>query len=450
MKFGLNANDVHSQDFYAASKLLLVNALGNAKASENHHAVTHSVISEGKFNIASTSGQQQIEAITKSTQAENQQVKTADKDKLMKDVEIKTEVNKFLLSQAAGFTDEAYHKMFMSEHRMMGFVTDEKGKPIEDPERIEKLEKEGRKEAIKKGITDQAEIEKYVTDYSEKEIGKGYNIYQLYELSDQERQHIKPVTYTDPNTGKQETKYFVAFNGILNDIQAAAKFATQNYIAGRDAQTGTLSTPLYENVYFVHHPKANNIVSELLIAGYQKWTVSADNSVKQAIDILKDKGNSQQGLYLGSHSRGTLTISNALQTLYPDKQNAGRLANTTLKMVGPAANVSKADNILNDLQGRGEKRMSKEGSILIENNKYDPVGSWLMIGGNPYTTETKSANKGMFRVLADVFGDNSSSHNCHGLGQQQCKIDGYRNENDNRIMQSEKTIFELNQEINHP
>ncbi|SNV62635.1 two-partner secretion domain-containing protein [Pasteurella dagmatis] len=450
LKFGLNANDVHSNDFYAASKLLLVNALGNAKASENHHAVTHSVISEGKFNISSTSGQQQIEAITKSTQAENQQVKTADKDKLMKDVEIKTEVNKFLLSQAAGFTDEEYHKMFISEHRMMGFVTDENGNPVKDPERLEKLEKLGREEAIKKGITDQAEIKQYVRDYYDKELGKGYNIYQLYELSDQERQHIKPVTYTDPNTGKQETKYFVAFNGILNDIQAAAKFARQNYIAGRDAQTGTLSTPLYENVYFVHHPKANNIVSELLIAGYQKWTVSADNSVKQAIDILKDKGNSQQGLYLGSHSRGTLTISNALQTLYPDKQNAGLLANTTLKMVGPAANVSKADNILNYLQGKGEDRMSKEGAILIENSQHDTVGSSLFIGNNPYTINTNLKNKGSGVLLWDIAFGESSSHNCYGLGQKQCGEDGYRDEKDNRIMQPEKTIFEFNQDVSKP
>ncbi|EEX49809.1 hypothetical protein, partial [Pasteurella dagmatis] len=229
-----------------------------------------------------------------------------------------------------------------------------------------------------------------------------------------------------------------------------AKFARQNYIAGRDAQTGTLSTPLYENVYFVHHPKANNIVSELLIAGYQKWTVSADNSVKQAIDILKDKGNSQQGLYLGSHSRGTLTISNALQTLYPDKQNAGLLANTTLKMVGPAANVSKADNILNYLQGKGEDRMSKEGAILIENSQHDTVGSSLFIGNNPYTINTNLKNKGSGVLLWDIAFGESSSHNCYGLGQKQCGEDGYRDEKDNRIMQPEKTIFEFNQDVSKP
>ncbi|WP_424403532.1 hypothetical protein ACPEEL_05000 [Pasteurella sp. PK-2025] len=169
--------------------------------------------------------------------------------------------------------------------------------------------------------------------------------------------------------------------------------------------------------------------------------------MKQAIDILKDKGNSQQGLYLGSHSRGTLTISNALQTLYPDKQNAGLLANTTLKMVGPAANVSKADNILNDLQGRGEKRMSKEDSILIENSQHDTVGSSLVIGNNPYTINLNTLKKNKYTLLKDIVSNSSlSSHNCYGLGQKQCESDGYRMNQDNRIMQPETTIFELNNE----
>ena len=37
----------------------------------------------------------------------------------------------------------------------------------------------------------------------------------------------------------------------------------------------------------------------------------------------------------------------------------------------------------------------------------------------------------------------SSLHNCHGLGQQQCIIDGYRTKGDLK-MGNERTIFELN------
>ena len=49
--------------------------------------------------------------------------------------------------------------------------------------------------------------------------------------------------------------------------------------------------------------------------------------------------------------------------------------------------------------------------------------------------------------MGDIFGDNSSVHNCHGLGlglgQRQCITDGYRTEGDLK-MGNEQTIFNLN------
>ncbi|MFQ9122209.1 MAG: hypothetical protein ACLR5N_07290 [Haemophilus parainfluenzae] len=64
-------------------------------------------------------------------------------------------------------------------------------------------------------------------------MDKGRNIYQLHELSDQERNQLQKVTYTDPKTGKTESKYVVAFNGIFNDHNAAAKFAVQTILRAR-------------------------------------------------------------------------------------------------------------------------------------------------------------------------------------------------------------------------
>lgn len=52
-------------------------------------------------------------------------------------------------------------------------------------------------------------------------------------------------------------------------------------------------------------------------------------------------------------------------------------------------------------------------------------------------------NRGVIQRMIDMFGDNSSMHNCYGLGQKQCVTDGYRKEED-LIMNKEKTIFELN------
>jgi len=48
-------------------------------------------------------------------------------------------------------------------------------------------------------------------------------------------------------------------------------------------------------------------------------------------------------------------------------------------------------------------------------------------------------------IVGDIFGDNSSVHNCHGLGlgQRQCITDGYRTEGDLK-MGNEQTIFNLN------
>ena len=442
VKFGLTLGDVHSTDAYALAKLGLVNYLSGSKASESRGNLTPAVISEGVFDISSTSGKTAVEQIAKATQSPHQVLSQADYEKLAKKVEISSEFKQTFLTLGASFTDEAYHKMFIAEHRMMGYEFDKDGKLIEDPKRLEALKDDALKDAKEKGITGEAEIEKYVKEYSAKATDKGYNIYKLYELSDEQRKHIEPVTYTDPKTGKQETRYFVAFNGIFNDHQAAAKFAVQNYIAATNPENGKVDQQIYKNMYFVHHPKADNFVSELLIAGYQKWFKSGDNSVKQAESIMKEYGN--KGLFIGAHSRGTLTISNALQRL-DSKSNAmsSILSDTKMKMVGPAADVTRADNILNRLQGLGETRQSNKGSILVENHKSDLVGRSPVVGNNPYTTETNTHNKGWIQTIADIFGGDSSSHNCYGLGQKQCIADGYRKEGD-LVMHPEKTIFELN------
>ena len=112
-------------------------------------------------------------------------------------------------------------------------------------------------------------------------------------------------------------------------------------------------------------------------------------------------------------------------------------------MVGPAADVTRADGYLSQLQ-TGKERTTSDGSIRIENHASDPVGSMpILLGGNPATTSENNLNKGWVERISDIFGDNSSVHNCHGLGQRQCITDGYRTEGDLK-MGNEKTIFELN------
>ena len=438
VKFGLGTNDVHSTDLYAAAKIGLANLASYSSQSENNQSITNAVISDGNFNIASIQGKQNIETIKKSTEQDANKLEKADHAKMQKEVEQDVATIQSFTKNVGGATDEAYRTMFIAEHRMFTHKVDEKGNPIKDPEILKKINEE----ADAKGVSRK--------DYLQEQLDKGRNIYQLHELSDQERNQLQKVTYTDPKTGKTESKYVVAFNGIFNDRNSAAKFAVQNYIAGRDDKTGNINQKVYKDVYFVHHPKAKNGLSELLVAGYEKMfegsfgnVLGMDNSSLQAMNMMKQYG--KDDLYLGSHSRGTLTLSNALKALNTEDNQAKKLlSGTTIKMVGPAADVTRADGYLSQLQ-TGKERTTSDGSIRIENHASDPVGSMpILLGGNPATTSENNLNKSWLQRTADMFSDERLSvHNCHGLGQQQCVIDGYRTNGDLK-MGNERTIFELN------
>ena len=438
VKFGLGTNDVHSTDLYAAAKIGLANLASNSSQSENNQSTTNAVISDGNFNITSMQGKQNIETIKKSTEQEVNKLEKVDHAKMQKEVEQDVATIQSFTKNVGGVTDEAYRTMFIAEHRMFTHKVDEKGKPIRDSKLIDDINKEADAKGIDREI------------YLEQQLGKGRNIYQLHELSDLERNQLQKVTYTDPKTGKTESKYVVAFNGILNDRNSAAKFAVQNYIAGRDDKTGNIDQKIYKDVYFVHHPEAKNGLSELLVAGYEKMfetsfgnLLGMDNSSLQAMNIMKQYG--KDDLYLGSHSRGTLTLSNALKALNTeDNRDKKLLSGTTIKMVGPAADVTRADGYLSQLQ-TGKERTVSDGSIRIENHASDPVGSMpILLGGNPATTSENNLNKSWLQRTADMFSDERLSvHNCHGLGQRQCITDGYRTGGDLK-MGNERTIFELN------
>ena len=437
VKFGLGTNDVHSTDLYAAAKIGLANLASNSSQSENNQSTTNAVISDGNFNIASMQGKQNIETIKKSTEQDANKLEKVDHAKMQKEVEQDVATIQAFAKNVGGATDEAYRTMFIAEHRMFTHKVDEKGDPIEDPEILKKIDEEADAQGISRDV------------YLQQQLDKGRNIYVLHELSDQERNQLQKVTYTDPKTGKTESKYVVAFNGIFNDRNSAAKFAVQNYVAGRDEKTGDINKRLYKDAYFVHHPKAKNGLSELLVAGYEKMfetsfgnLLGMDNSSLQAMNIMKQYG--KDDLYLGSHSRGTLTVSNALKALNTeDNREKKLLSNTTVKMVGPAADVTRADGYLSQLQ-TGKERTASNGSIRIESHASDPVGSMpILLGGNSATTSENNLNKGWIARISDIFGDNSSVHNCHGLGQRQCITDGYRTEGDLK-MGNEQTIFNLN------
>ncbi|WP_179108243.1 hemagglutinin repeat-containing protein, partial [Rodentibacter trehalosifermentans] len=262
VKFGLGTDDIHSTDFYAAAKVGLANLASNSKQSENHRSTTYSVISEGNFNIGSTKGRENIESIKKSTEQESNKLEKVDYAKMQKDVERDMETIQGFAKNLAGLTDEAYRSQFITEHRLMTFELNEKGEPIIDEERENDL-KEQAKEVYEKEKPQDKSEEDFIGDYI-KRNPTGMNIYKLREVSDQERVALKQVKFFDQETKTEKQSVAVMFNGILNNLQAAAKYATQNYIVNKDGNK------IYQNLYFVHNPEANNVFSELMVAFYQK------------------------------------------------------------------------------------------------------------------------------------------------------------------------------------
>lgn len=94
-------------------------------------------------------------------------------------------------------------------------------------------------------------------------------------------------------------------NGIFTPPEEAAVYAEQH---AKDQ-----NVPLY----FVVSPQADSAISELLVAGYQKFLENnfwgLTNPTQEAKDLLYIYSNT--GLELNSHSCGGMTVENTLNSL---------------------------------------------------------------------------------------------------------------------------------------
>ena len=121
----------------------------------------------------------------------------------------------------------------------------------------------------------------------------GVNIYKLREVKDSERSQLGKATFIDPQTGRRVERRVLAVNGIFNDTQAAAKYASQNYIAD-SGPDGKLNQRVYKNVYFLNNPPANSRLGELAVAVYQKMLEGGpfglSNSTIQLRNLMKQYG----------------------------------------------------------------------------------------------------------------------------------------------------------------
>lgn len=351
-------NSMFSGSKYAAAKGIVGNLLGNGNDSENHSSTTHSAIANGTITITDGAAQQALSGKTvEEAIAGLSRGASLDNQALTRPDLEKLQANAELEQGLKGFAYQVGTHYTDESYRTMFLQA-----------------------------ADVYEVEK-------DEEGK---LVPGRKLTDEEKLNLQPGS---------DGKIHIANNGIFNDADAAEKYANQH---------STADGPQY----YIAFPKASNALSELLIAGYQKnldndfWGLT--NATEETKWMMLYYG--QEGLQLDGHSRGSMTIGNALESISKMPGADGVLSNTTISFFGPAYNAAAADALLSALQGyNGVADPSRPGDMVLtlQNHIADPVGR--LIGGNPATGGAIPDGTTLFeQMIRAATGQKDTSHNCYG------------------------------------
>lgn len=123
----------------------------------------------------------------------------------------------------------------------------------------------------------------------------------------------------------------------------------------------------------------------------------------------------QAGLHLDGHSRGSMTIGNAMESIAKMPGAEGALSGTTVSFFGPAYSASKADQLLSYLQDRNtiaDPAQRQNMVLTLQNHMADPVGRF--IGGNSPTGGTIPEGSTWLKEVINALGGQNTSHNCYG------------------------------------
>ncbi|WP_375685708.1 filamentous hemagglutinin [Bartonella sp. AP21QHHD] len=214
-------------------------------------------------------------------------------------------------------------------------------------------------------------------------------------LTDEEQQNLQKGS---------DGKVHFFLNGILTTPYEAAVYAEQH--------AENKNVPLY----FVVFPEADSAISELLVAGYQKFMENnfwgLTNSTQEAKDLMYSYGLT--GLDLYGHSRGTMTLGNMLNSFKQEGVH-GIADNTNINFYGPAFNVLVASGLLGYVSG------GKQTTIGFDGHRFDVVSR--LIGGNGYAYETISAGSNWWTEWWRVIMNPISSHTCLGDVGYKCRYD---------------------------
>ena len=360
----LNTNMI-SGSKYEAAKGIASNALDSGSGSASSSGATYSAVSRGatiindetgQLALTSTSVVETLASLNTDTANAHTSAELQDVNTLVAEAVVERQFKQAVYIEAVKFTDEAYRTMFLKSADMYEVT--------QDP-------------ATGKAVT--------------------------RKLTEAEKSALE----AGPD-GKVNIATNGIFNGKYDDPAAAASYAMQH-----NAGSGPL--------YLVHFPQAENPLSELLVAGYQKYlendVMGLTNSTQVVTNSMLQYG--QSGLQLDGHSRGAMTIGNAMETLTGISGYQELLSGTTVRFFGPAYNAAAADTLLAGLQNRGAASNPDAMILTYQNHIADPVGRW--IGGNPVTGGTIPEGSSWFGEVRRALGGTNTSHSCYGSGAVPCR-----------------------------
>ncbi|WP_254473161.1 hemagglutinin repeat-containing protein [Bartonella sp. B1098] len=375
--YSISAGGPMHQGKYGVVKNIAKNILDHSKAKDSEEGYTKSDISDstivltdeaGQIALTGQNGEQAITSLNRDTVNAHKGVQQLDVGKLEQIVHENREMATQLLEEGFKYSDDSYKTMFIKEHPLAVVDRDEQGNVI------------------------------YKTDENGVPIkdARGQPIPQFHYLTDEEKQHLQEGA---------DGKVHVSFNGIFIPPYEAAVYAEQH---AKDK-----NAPLY----FVVFPQADSAISELLVAGYQKffennfWGLT--NSTQEAKDLVYGYGLT--GLKLYGHSRGGMTLGNMLNSFKQEGVHGIANENMNINLYGPAFNALVAAGLL------GYVSDGKQTTVGFDGHKYDFVSRW--IGGNGYTYDTAPAGSNAWNEAWKMFTNPNSVHTCLGNASDKCRYD---------------------------
>lgn len=156
-------------------------------------------------------------------------------------------------------------------------------------------------------------------------------------------------------------------------------------------------------------------MGELLVAGYQKYLENdlwgLTNSTQEVKALANRYG--QHGLELEAHSRGSMTVGNAMESL---SATDVVLSNIGVNFYGPAYNAEQAAKLLYELSG------GRQDQVNLQNHRDDFVGR--VIGGNPSTFDQRPKESNKVKEWVNMFSNGATVHSCYGVGKEGCDAYG--------------------------